>query len=144
MTLVVDASVALDWCFDSERSAYGETALDHVLANGALVPFIWPAEVANGLLRGHRRGRVAAAAMMQAIAMISRLSIDVVQGDDSGGIARLVHTGSEFGLTGYDASYLLLAMDRGLSLATNDTALVTAAERAGVRIFDANAGAQAG
>ena len=50
MGVVVDASVALEGCFASERFSWANSFLDVVAAEGAIVPSIWPAEVADGLL----------------------------------------------------------------------------------------------
>lgn len=49
-------------------------------------------------------------------------------------IERLVDGARQHALTAYDASYLLLALDRGLPLATLDKRLRTAAQDAGVAL----------
>jgi predicted nucleic acid-binding protein len=139
VSLVVDASVALDWCFESERSAYGERVLEHVLAHQAVVPVIWPSEVANGLLSGLRRSRLTPASLTQAATMLSQLPIEVAPHIGEAPIVRLVQSGREYSLTAYDASYLSLAMARGLPLATRDSALVAAAAKAGVELYESGA-----
>lgn len=135
MTLVLDASVALDWCFESERSAYAESVLDHVIANGALVPPIWPAEIANALISAKQRGRVTAAGAAQAVAMLSDLEVEVAEQDWMATVQALLDTGDRLGLTAYDAAYLSLAMQEGFPLATNDLAVRRAAQRVGVPVF---------
>lgn len=64
---MVEASVALDRCFKSERSAYANRVLDAVLNHGSVVPAIWLVEVVNGLLTGLRRGRIDEPEVAQAI-----------------------------------------------------------------------------
>jgi hypothetical protein len=51
--LVLDASIAVAWCFPEESTLYTEGVLD-LLASGveALTTAIWPFEVANALLVG--------------------------------------------------------------------------------------------
>ena len=49
--MVLDASVAVAWCFEDESSDFTEGVLD-LLASGteALAPAIWPLELVNALL----------------------------------------------------------------------------------------------
>ena len=58
IALVLDASVALSWCFEDEPHAYGDTVLEHLEKGEALVPEIWPLEVGNALLVAERRERL--------------------------------------------------------------------------------------
>lgn len=55
MAFVVDASVALAWCFEDEVTPYAESVLDCLQQNEAVVPAIWPLEAANVLLMAGRR-----------------------------------------------------------------------------------------
>jgi len=56
--MVLDASVAVAWCFEDESSDFTEGVLD-LLASGteALAPAIWPLELVNALLMAERRKR---------------------------------------------------------------------------------------
>lgn len=135
MTLVIDASVTLDWCFDSERSAYGEAALLAVGTAHALVPPIWGSEVANALLRGVRQGRMTRADAAHSVHMLTGLDMRTVALRPADALRQAHETGARFNLSGYDASYLALAMQEGVPLATNDDALRRAAEAAGVPLF---------
>ncbi|MCA8972311.1 MAG: type II toxin-antitoxin system VapC family toxin [Planctomycetes bacterium] len=136
MKLVVDASVALDWVFDSERTPYGQEALSHVIDAGAAVPALWPVEVANGLLSGLRRRRITEPEMAEAVSMLASLPIEIVATTASlATMPPLLEQGARFGLSAYDASYLLLAQREGLPLATNDARLRGAAQLAGVPIL---------
>jgi len=56
---VLDASVAVAWCFEDEATKFTESVLDLLSAGAeALVPAIWPVEVANALLIAERRKRI--------------------------------------------------------------------------------------
>jgi hypothetical protein len=69
---VLDASVAVAWCFEDEATRFTENVLDLLSAGGeALVPSIWPVEVANALLIAERRNRIALA---QVTAILQRIA----------------------------------------------------------------------
>ena len=135
MSVVVDASVALDWVFQSERSARSNRVLEQVAREGALVPPIWPAEVANGLLNARRRGKLEARELPAALALFESLSLTVLPEASLESIRLLVDTGGTAELTAYDASYLELALRESAPLATHDEALRAAASKLGVELF---------
>jgi hypothetical protein len=50
---VLDASVAISWCFpsdSSENTPYNRAVLEHIAEADAVVPEIWAFEIANGIL----------------------------------------------------------------------------------------------
>ena len=47
--LVIDASIALSWCFEDESSALTDAVLQRLSITPAIAPPVWPLEVANGL-----------------------------------------------------------------------------------------------
>lgn len=47
---MVDASVALSWCLTDEQAAYGAAVLGALATTYAVVPAIWPFEIANTLV----------------------------------------------------------------------------------------------
>jgi hypothetical protein len=56
---VVDASVALAWCFAGEATTWTEGLLERLRqGDRIIVPAHWPTEVANALLMGVRRRRI--------------------------------------------------------------------------------------
>ncbi len=131
---VLDASVALAWCFEDETSRAADAILDQLASSEAVVPAIWPVEVGHALLAGERRKRITAADVSRSLELLGSLNI---RPDDSGlrlaiddwiGLARSQQ------LSVCDATYLALAMREGIPLATLDTALRRAARRVGVTI----------
>jgi len=58
IVLVVDASIALTWCFEDEVTAETEAIGTRVDSEGAIVPGLWRLEVANTLLLAERCGRI--------------------------------------------------------------------------------------
>lgn len=132
--LVLDASLALSWALPDEASTYSDTVLAKVAASGALVPGLWPHEMANGLLMAQKRGRYTTAQRMAFVEELLRLPIEV---ETSG--ARAILDGQatlaeRYGLTAYDAAYLDLALRHGIALATQDKAMKAAAGKAGVAL----------
>jgi predicted nucleic acid-binding protein len=101
----------------------------------ALVPSLWHVELANALAMGLRRGRIDRDGIAEFMVSIDTFDIrtDVVMPH----AGRLATASAHHGLSAYDTSYLVLAEDRGLPLATGDRALATAAEAAGVSLLTA-------
>lgn len=128
--LVLDTSVVVPWVFVDEQSDVAEAVLAFLRSGFALVPSLWHLEVANALRTALRRERITEAEVEVFLRDADFLDIrtDVILPD----ARRLLAEAQEFGLTAYDTSYLLLARDRGLPLATLDDQLAAAATRAGV------------
>jgi predicted nucleic acid-binding protein len=57
-SVVLDASVALAWCFPDEQSGYADQVLQELEGRPVVVPSIWALEIANGFLVGERRKRL--------------------------------------------------------------------------------------
>ena len=135
--LVIDASVALAWCFGDERTEATVSLLERLQTDAAAVPNLWHLEVANGLALAERRGRITPAESAELIALLERIEI-VVDGETPvRAFTRVLDLAREERLTAYDASYLELAMRLGLLLASKDADLCDAAERLGVSVLRA-------
>ena len=52
---VIDASVALAWCFKDEASDCADDVLVALGEHTVLVPVLWPIEITNALLAGQNR-----------------------------------------------------------------------------------------
>ena len=129
----MDASVALAWCFEDEATEATDALLDRLHRDHAVVPSVWPLEVANVMLVAGRRGRLSEAQTSRFLALLSQLPIEI---DDSAAeMSGLVAAGRTHGLSSYDASYLVLAERLGAPLATLDQRLAAAATDAGVPLL---------
>jgi predicted nucleic acid-binding protein len=133
---VIDNSVVMAWCFKDEKDAYADAVLESLEDNEALAPAVWPLEVGNALLVAERRQRFSRAASACFLELLGALPIRVEQESPERMLKDVVALAREQGLSTYDATYLDLAMRRGLSLATRDTALKQAAVRCGIPLFE--------
>ncbi|MGH2371235.1 MAG: type II toxin-antitoxin system VapC family toxin [Chloroflexota bacterium] len=128
----MDTSITMAWCFLDEATAFTRAVLDRVGDTGALVPVIWPFEVANTLLVGQRRRRLTEAQATSFVHHLQALPITVDDGALAAPWGAVLALGRHYGLSAYDATYLELALRQGLPLATLDAQLRAAATQAGV------------
>jgi predicted nucleic acid-binding protein len=130
---VLDASVAVAWCLEDEATKFTENVLD-LLSGGAeaVVPAIWPVEVANGLLNAERRKRILLAQVTALLQRIAGLPIAVLPIDPARAFEHILPVARQQSLSGNDAAYLELALRQGLPLATLDEQLRRAAKSTGV------------
>lgn len=129
---VLDASVALAWCFGDEQSAAASRLLEQLEATTAVVPALWRWEIGNALLAAERRGRLQAQEVQAFLRLLERLPIEVDPSAEEQAFAATLDLARSHGLTTYDAAYLELAKRRGLELATRDAELREAALAAGI------------
>ena len=130
---MLDTSMAVSWFFEDEASK-GEDlqVLRRLGESWAVVPAIWPFEVANVLLVALRRERLKSSEVYRVMELLSRFPIKIEDVNLDLAFKAIYPISQELGLSIYDASYLELAMRRGLPLATKDTALANSAQKAGV------------
>ena len=135
--MVIDASVVLRWLLESDLDPHASQAMEALDERFALVPVLWHFEVANGLRNAVRAG-IHPPETISAFA--DRLELLDIRTDSvTPHLQRLVNEAVISGLTAYDVSYLLLARDRGLPLATFDGELAATARSTGVDLaFDIN------
>ncbi len=126
MTLVLDSSVTLSWCFEDERTEASQAVLRRVANEGALVPTLWRFEVANGLQMGVRRKRIDMKKRDLLLTNLAELEVVVDTECDAQAWLASIQLADRHALTAYDAVYLELAQRRRLELATLDLALIKA------------------
>jgi predicted nucleic acid-binding protein len=132
LSLVLDVSIALAWILPDEGAQPADAAMAHVRREGAVVSPIWWFELRNALLMAERRNRLTPTATQQSLDDIGRLPIELDVSPSQHGIFALARAHR---LTMYDATYLEIALRRGLPLATLDKALGRAAVAEGAKLF---------
>lgn len=136
MTIVIDASIALAWTHTIPPPD-AEYARERLLADDAVVPSIWPAEVANGLLVAERRGLIMAEQRVAFLALLQKMDVGVEATEAARTLTLTLDLARDQRLSVYDAMYLELARRDGIPLASLDTALRDAAMRVGVMLLGA-------
>lgn len=135
MAFVLDSSVTMAWCFPDEATPFTESVFDRLWETEALVPAIWPLEVANVLLVGERGGRLATVDTARFLRVLQGLPITVDTETSSRAFGPILLSARQNSLSAYDGAYLELAMRQALPLATMDQQLRAAAARAGVPLL---------
>jgi predicted nucleic acid-binding protein len=135
---VLDASFTMTWIIEAEQTPATMKYLE-ALGRGecaALVPAIWPDEVANVFLTLERAKKVTSALISGWIDTLKALPIRVEAAslEASFGEVRLLARAHR--LTAYDARYLHLALRSGAPLASRDRQLLLAAREVGVSLVD--------
>ena len=133
---VVDNSVVMSWYFKDETNKYADTVLDKLTGATAVVPSIWPLEVVNVLIVAERQKRLSESDSIRFLTLLSQLPI-VVEYEHPEMTKELLALARAYTLSSYDASYLYLAMRKGLPIATLDNKLIEAARRIEVPILGA-------
>lgn len=135
--IVVDASVALAWCFPDEASAYADGVLVALEDRTMIVPAVWALEITNAVVVAERRKRVKKPDVHRFVELLGGLTIiehSQTVADTVNGVLPLAR---EYDLSAYDAAYLDVAIRQGVPLATLDGALQKACRAAGIKIFNA-------
>jgi predicted nucleic acid-binding protein len=131
--VVVDASFVLRYVLHTQSARPHPRGLQMLDECELLVPTLWHAEVANALVQAERRGAATAERVGQALAAILALEPEVdVQPVD---VSLNLELARAHGLSAYDSLYLELAHRRRAALATYDTEMAAAAQRAGIRLY---------
>lgn len=130
MSFVVDCSVAARWLLPDEATPYTEAVFDLLAAQDVVVPALFLSEFANVFLKLSRQRKLSADQATGAVERFARLGLDIDR--QTPDPERLFSLAGQYGLSAYDATYLELALRRGVPLACWDGGLKAAAEKAGL------------
>jgi predicted nucleic acid-binding protein len=119
-SIVIDASVALAWCFPDEASAYAETVLVALEGHEILVPSLWPIEITNALLVAERRKRIKQSEVHRFVELLAGLTVVIASQSVTESVNSILPLAREYALSAYDAAYLDLALQHGAPLSTLD------------------------
>ena len=133
--IVIDASVALAWCFPDEESDYADGVLVALENRATIVPAIWSTEITNALLVGERRKRIRQPEVRRFVELLKSLTILENGQPFAETMSNILPIAREYDLSAYDAAYLDVAVRHGAPLATLDTELQKAGRAAGIKIL---------
>ena len=137
MPFAIDPSFAAAWFLPDEKNPSADALLERLegdLSENAVVPTLFRHELLNLLWTAHRRGRIAEDAAFELARRAERYPFRESPPSPAQAILRLARVHR---LTTYDATYLALALDSRLELASNDKDLVAAARKEGVNTITA-------
>lgn len=132
---VLDASVALAWCFQDEADPYADAIAARFPSVEAVVPNLWHLEIANIFISGERRGRCTPTDAAAWFGFLGNLPIAVDDQTSAEAWHETTRLARAYNLSAYDAAYLELALRLAVPLATLDQRLDVAARAAGVARF---------
>lgn len=130
MAFVADNSVTIAWFVSGQADRYSRRMLERARREAIHAPRVWPLEFLNALRMLERRKRLLTHQVDSVVARLAKLQITVET--EPVEMRVLLELARRFDLSAYDASYLELAMRRGLPLATRDVSLARAARAAGI------------
>jgi predicted nucleic acid-binding protein len=123
------------WCFEDERQPSTDELFRRLATSSAVVPQIWPLEVANVLALAVRKSRLTVAQRTQFVSVLESAAIQVDGSTALNAFSKITALADAHRLTVYDASYLELAMRFGVPLATLDRELRVAAAAVDVKFL---------
>ena len=130
MAIVIDASVALAWCFpDEETPEAVDNVASLIAGEQAIVPGIFWYEVRNILVRAERRGRIESQDTGHFLSRLDALGIVIDREHNEEFVLALARRHQ---LTVDDAAYFETALRRQARIATLDNALAAASVRESV------------
>ena len=135
MAFVLDCSMTMAWVFSDESTPRTEALLRALRTDSAIVPTLWPMEVANVLLVATRRGRIQRDEWSAVVESLTTLPVETDTESHGRAFSAALPLADAHGLSVYDAAYLELAVRRELPLATLDKGLARACGEAGIEVL---------
>jgi len=137
VSFVLDNSVAMRWLLAADKpkdAGYAAKVLDSLKETQAIVPSLWPLEVANVVVKAESKGLVTEARTQAFITLLSQLNIVIDNATAAQALGETLGLARRYRLSAFDAAYLELALRNGLPLATLDDGLAKAARKSGVHL----------
>jgi len=134
MQFVLDNSVTMRWLFnDGSHSdqTYAKYVLHLIEDGNVIVPDVWYLEVANVIARAESKFGLTEARSSAFFHVLQQMNIQVDQETARHALGDTLQLARRYNLSAYDASYLELALRKGLPVATLDDALLKALKKAG-------------
>ena len=114
MSIVVDASVALNWVLDEP----GKDAADALLDQELIAPALWLLEAANALWKRAQRGEISAEQAKERLAELYNAPVTTTSIEDD--LPAAADLASALGHPVYDCLYLALAIRENTYVVTAD------------------------
>ena len=92
------------WCFEDEAAGYADGVLKKLATREAVVPGIWPLEIANVLLVGERRKRLTKADSGRFLELLRALPITIDVIGTSRAFVEILSVARDLKISAYDAA----------------------------------------
>lgn len=138
MSFILDASVAMRWALldgSSQDREYADSILASLTESRAVVPPLWHIEIVSVLRNAEKYGAISEADATGFLQRSARLPIVTDDAQPTTTRLAIAAIARQHRLTGYDATYLELALRESMPLATLDAELIRAAKEAGVAVI---------
>jgi predicted nucleic acid-binding protein len=135
--IVVDASLFVAWVLNEPGHGPADQILDLLASDTLFVPSRWPDDVASALFKAVKNGKITMPELDAIEERIVTFSYAMAEPTAVHSMAALARLASEAGLSVYDMTYLIVASDHGLPLATVDHAMRRAAVALNVSLLPA-------
>ena len=133
---VLNASLALSWCFNEESAPATERILRSFIdGSTACVPYLWMWEINNTLCLAERSNRLTKSERLEKINLLLNLRIDFDETAHQQCAGSTTHIALEHRLSVYDGAYMEMAIRLTLPLGSLDKELRAAARCAGVLLL---------
>lgn len=132
--IVVDASAALGWFLHDEPESVATRSLALLETRTAVVPALWPIEIANALTVAMRRARITESELGKISSLLRALPVAVDETPVLGLFGEIIVLAQRHGISAYDATYLELALRLNAPLLTLDRELSAAAAQSGLPV----------
>jgi predicted nucleic acid-binding protein len=133
---ILDSSLALAWCFESESNDSTEEILDSFgEGTTAYVPALWAWEVNNMLTLAERAKRITAAKRLQKVAFLQSLPIELDEFAHRQCWGSTALLARDHILSVYDATYLEMGVRLNMPIGSLDKELRAAAQKEGVKVL---------
>lgn len=133
---VLDCSMTLAWFFKDEVTPYITSVRRGLESGKALVPALWHFEVANALYVSWKRERCTVNEMNRWIKILDEIPIVLAPSETKRSLKDWLSLSIKHQVTAYDASYLALAWETGLPIASLDDKVNELAMILGIERYD--------
>lgn len=130
---VLDCSLTMTWLFEDESNEASDDVLHRLKNSVAVVPTIWPLEVANVLLMAQKHQRISPTKASGFVDALSALPIIVDETTSRRAMHSIYVLAESMRITIYDAAYLELAIREKIPLLSQDQDLIKAAKKSGLK-----------
>src|SRR5207244_11718672 len=101
---ILDCSVTMAWYSKDEANAYANAVRSALSKARAIVPALWPLEVANILVLGERRQRSTEAEASKWLTYLQMLPIQIDEETPARAWSDTLHVARSYDLSAYDAA----------------------------------------